>query len=62
MQLSQLPRTPLEQAEGLEQLRALENGIPIQTVVTKYEGELISVDTLEELNQVRAVLAKRGRQ
>ena len=59
LRLSQLPPTPLEQVEGLEQLRALENGIAIQTVETKYQGELISVDTLEELNQVRAILAKR---
>lgn len=62
MKLSQLPQTPLEQVEGLEQLRALENGIAIQTVETKYQGELVSVDTLEELNQVRAILKKRGKQ
>ena len=62
MRLSQLPPTPLEQVEGLEQLRALENGIAIQTVETKCQGELISVDTLEDLNRVRAVLAKRRKQ
>ncbi len=62
IRLSQLPPTPLEQVEGLEQLRALENGIAIQTVETKCQGELISVDTLEDLNRVRAVLAKRIKQ
>jgi 3-deoxy-manno-octulosonate cytidylyltransferase (CMP-KDO synthetase) len=59
MQLSQLPPTPLEQIEGLEQLRALENGIAIQVVVTKCEGELVSVDTQEDLDRVRRILDKR---
>ena len=57
MTLSRLPPSPLEQLEGLEQLRALENGIPIQAVETKFQGELVSVDTLEDLERVRAILA-----
>lgn len=55
--LSRLPQTPLERIEGLEQLRALENGIPIQTVETRCTGELVSVDTQEDLERVREILA-----
>ena len=57
MRLAQLPPTSLEQIEGLEQLRALENGILIQAVETKYQGELLSVDTPEDLERVRAILS-----
>ena len=33
-----MPQTPLEQAEALEQLRALENGKRIAVFVTQYTG------------------------
>ncbi len=46
-----LPQTPLEQAESLEQLRALEHGFRIRTVATRYES--IEVDTPEDLERVR---------
>lgn len=55
--LSKLPPSRLERIECLEQLRALENGIAIQTVVTQCEGELVSVDTQEDLERVRRILA-----
>jgi 3-deoxy-manno-octulosonate cytidylyltransferase (CMP-KDO synthetase) len=42
-----LPQANLEQIEKLEQLRALENGIPIRMVYTDYQG--IGVDTPEDL-------------
>jgi len=57
-QLSQMPPSVLERIEGLEQLRALENGIAIQVVETSFTGELVSVDTQEDLERVRAILAK----
>lgn len=47
---SSLP-TDLERFEKLEQLRMLENGIPIKIVVTEFES--LSVDTPEDLNLAR---------
>jgi 3-deoxy-manno-octulosonate cytidylyltransferase (CMP-KDO synthetase) len=47
----------LEEIEGLEQLRALESGIPIVVSETACEGEGISVDTVEDLEKVRTMLA-----
>jgi 3-deoxy-manno-octulosonate cytidylyltransferase (CMP-KDO synthetase) len=36
--LSELPQTPLELSESLEQLRALEHGYRIHTVETQYDS------------------------
>ena len=52
-----LPQTPLEQAESLEQLRALEHGFRIRTVATRYES--IEVDTPDDLERVRQLAATR---
>ena len=54
LELCDLPRTPLEIAESLEQLRALEHGYRIRTVETEYDS--IGVDTPEDLARVRATL------
>lgn len=48
---SRLPVGPLERAECLEQLRALENGYPIRVVETEYES--LGVDTPEDLARVQ---------
>ena len=48
--------TPLELTEGLEQLRALENGCPIRVVKVDYSP--IGVDTPEDLARVRQLLAE----
>jgi len=45
-----LPVGPLEKAERLEQLRALENGYKIRVVETEYES--IGVDTPDDLERV----------
>jgi 3-deoxy-manno-octulosonate cytidylyltransferase (CMP-KDO synthetase) len=55
LQLSGLETTPLERSESLEQLRALENGIPIR-VLTLAEHAHPGVDTPEDLARVDAVL------
>jgi 3-deoxy-manno-octulosonate cytidylyltransferase (CMP-KDO synthetase) len=47
---SALPAGPLERAERLEQLRALENGYRIRVVETEYES--LGVDTPEDLERV----------
>ncbi len=51
-----LPRGELERREGLEQLRALENGMPIDVLVTSYVTH--GVDTPEDL---KAVASRLGR-
>ena len=45
--------TPLEQAESLEQLRALENGYRIKVVETK--AKFVGVDTVEDLARVNEI-------
>jgi len=52
-----LPQSPLELAEKLEQMRFLENGIPI--VVAESPFDTISVDTEDDLRQVTALFGGR---
>jgi 3-deoxy-manno-octulosonate cytidylyltransferase (CMP-KDO synthetase) len=54
LKFAALPPSPLEQAEGLEQLRALEYGFPIRVVETQYR--VMGVDTQEDLERVREAL------
>jgi 3-deoxy-manno-octulosonate cytidylyltransferase (CMP-KDO synthetase) len=56
LRLASLPVSPLEEIESLEQLRALENGIPILVVETRSRAQSISVDTREDLERVREAL------
>ena len=52
-----LEATPLELAERLEQLRALENGVSIRVVETAFNT--IAVDTAEDLERVREIVRSR---
>ena len=52
--LASLEPTPLERAESLEQLRALEHGIRIKAVETRYDS--LEVNTPDDLEQVRRLI------
>lgn len=54
---STLPVGPLETAERLEQLRALENGYKIRVVETEYDS--LGVDTPEDLERVASLFEIR---
>lgn len=56
-----LEPTPLEEAESLEQLRALEHGLPIHVVEVDYRGRSPwSVDTPNDLKKVEEILHREG--
>lgn len=54
LRFTQLPVTPLEDAEKIECLRYLENGIPMKMVVTDYMG--VEIDTPEDLRKAAKLL------
>lgn len=56
---SDLPVGPLERAERLEQLRALENGYPIRVLETEYES--LGVDTPDDLDRIRRLFEMQAR-
>jgi len=55
LRLVNFPVSPLENAEKLEQLRALENGIPIAVVQVDYDS--VGVDMPEDVARVEKVLS-----
>ena len=57
LRLVQFPVSPLENAEKLEQLRALENGIQIAVVTVDYDS--VGVDVPEDVARVEAILKQR---
>jgi len=54
LRLVKFPMSPLENAEKLEQLRALENGISIAVVQVAYDS--IGVDLPEDVKRVERLL------
>lgn len=52
-----MTRTPLENAESLEQLRVLENGYKIRVIKTDYDS--VGVDTPEQLSEVERLLREK---
>jgi len=58
LKLVTFPVSPLEQAEKLEQLRALENGIGLGVVRVNYEGA--GVDVPEDVARVERLMAEAG--
>lgn len=57
MAYKNLPASSLEKSEGLEQLRALENGFKIKTVETQHPT--LSVNVPEDIARVEALLNKK---
>ena len=55
LRLIKFPISPLEAAEKLEQLRALENGIPIAVVTVDYDS--VGVDVPEDIERVEQLLS-----
>jgi 3-deoxy-manno-octulosonate cytidylyltransferase (CMP-KDO synthetase) len=58
LRLAALAPTPLERSESLEQLRALENGIPIRVLIVARGA--YGVDTEEDLERVERILTGRS--
>jgi 3-deoxy-manno-octulosonate cytidylyltransferase (CMP-KDO synthetase) len=56
--LYELEKTPLETAEGLEMLRALEHGYNVRVVIGDFTSA--SVDTKDDLERVRRLIGKRS--
>lgn len=52
--MTKLPQTPLEKAESLEQLRALENGMRIKTHVVDFVP--VGIDTREDLEKFKQIV------
>jgi 3-deoxy-manno-octulosonate cytidylyltransferase (CMP-KDO synthetase) len=58
LRLVQFPVSPLEAAEKLEQLRALDQGIGLAVVKVNYES--IGVDAPEDIARVEEILRRKG--
>lgn len=56
-----LAPTPLEQTEGLEQLRALENGMAIRVAIVDYRGRTHwSIDSPEDVAVAERIIEREG--
>lgn len=55
--MTQFPQPEIEQAESLEQLRALYNGMKIKTAVVEYKA--IGIDTIEDFNAFKKLVESK---
>lgn len=60
LEFARWPPSPLERAENLEQLRALEHGAAIKVI--QASAPSVGVDTIADLERVRALLLGRSRE
>ena len=58
-EVTKLPQSPLELAEGLEQLRWLQNGYKIKVGLT--EAETVGIDTPEDLRRAELFLTEQSK-
>ena len=57
----ELPQTPLEKVEQLEQLRALEHGMRIKMALVDYRGRTHgSIDNIDDVEKIEAIIAREG--
>jgi 3-deoxy-manno-octulosonate cytidylyltransferase (CMP-KDO synthetase) len=56
IKMTELPQSTYEQAESLEQLRALQNGMKIKTSVVDFVP--VGIDTIEDLEKFKKIMAK----
>lgn len=59
IKMTELPQTPLELTESLEQLRALENGLKIKTSVVDFVP--VGIDTKEDLEKFKQILIENSK-
>jgi len=59
LEYTEWPQTELERAESLEQLRALERGVPIKVIAA--DSPSIGVDTEQDLERVRKIMEVNGK-
>ena len=55
-----LPKTPLSMTEEIEELKVTENGYPLKVIKTRFPYTPPSVNTPEELEQVRKLVKQYG--
>jgi len=57
--IAKLPQSKLETIEGLEQNRWIENGYPVHVAISDYNNSM-SVDTKEDLENIRRIMSEQG--
>jgi 3-deoxy-manno-octulosonate cytidylyltransferase (CMP-KDO synthetase) len=56
LKFTKMPKSSLELAESLEQLRVIQSGVRIKTIETNFES--VGVDTEEDLKKVENIISK----